>query len=293
MAKFSLHFGYNRPYSTSDSIHAYELAKKLGFDAQEAFVDDSCTIDTFKAQIKALSQKMRTGDSLFISFSGHGDITFMDPGSKDKPVQLWHMRDGRLYDFEISKQLSTLPADITIFVLADACFSGDSISRYREFDDRNINRKGRLTEFMLLPLDIELTPPVNESPEDNKPNNLRILLAATGAKHVENQLNTIEAAAFDDDKLRSGLLTSAVLTVVGKAIGTRDPITYRDVHREVRKHVSEVLKRKYQDGEVSTKILPPSLWVYPASATAALTKPFLDAFPLIDVSSKASTNQKR
>jgi hypothetical protein len=78
--------------------------------------------------VRAAAKALRSGDLLFLSYSGHGgqipDVSDDEPDKKD---ETWCLYDGELIDDEVFNELSNFADGVRIIVLSDSCHSGSVV----------------------------------------------------------------------------------------------------------------------------------------------------------------------
>jgi hypothetical protein len=133
----SIHLGLNavdpRKYSGwSGELFACEfdakdmaaLAKTAGM-TPTVLLTKNATRAKAVAAIRAAAKALKSGDLLFLTYSGHGgqipDVTGEEP---DKLDETWCLYDGEVIDDEIYLELSRFAAGVRILVLSDSCHSG-------------------------------------------------------------------------------------------------------------------------------------------------------------------------
>jgi hypothetical protein len=83
------------------------------------------------ASVRAASKTLKSGDLLFVSYSGHGgQITDVSGEEDDKLDETWCLYDGELIDDEVFLELSRIAAGVRVLVLSDSCHSG-TVTRAR------------------------------------------------------------------------------------------------------------------------------------------------------------------
>jgi hypothetical protein len=77
------------------------------------------------AAVRAASKTLKSGDLLFVSYSGHGgQIPDVSGEEDDKLDETWCLYDGELIDDEVFLELSRIAAGVRVLVLSDSCHSG-------------------------------------------------------------------------------------------------------------------------------------------------------------------------
>jgi len=137
---YSLHFGVNYvdrahygdvltdlPCCSSDANYMMGLMQKLGFDDSKIFVNEKATTKNLIAKVKSCSKKLKKGDLLVITYSGHGsqmhDFNKDEQGKEDGT---WCFYDRQLIDDELRHLWGLFKKGTNILVILDACHSGTS-----------------------------------------------------------------------------------------------------------------------------------------------------------------------
>jgi metacaspase-1 len=77
------------------------------------------------AAVRSACKSLRSGDLLFLTYSGHGgQIPDVTGEEDDKLDETWCLYDGQLIDDEMYAELSRFAAGVRILVLSDSCHSG-------------------------------------------------------------------------------------------------------------------------------------------------------------------------
>src|SRR5215212_10639420 len=81
--------------------------------------------------IRAAAKQLKSGDLLFLTYSGHGgQIPDVTGEEDDKLDETWCLYDGELIDDEVYLELSRFAAGVRVLVLSDSCHSG-TVTRAR------------------------------------------------------------------------------------------------------------------------------------------------------------------
>jgi hypothetical protein len=159
MAGIAIHIGLNAlseiwygepaplrgPENDSRAMEA--IAAAQGF-ATQTFLTSAATASTVRSAIRAATGRLVSGDSLILTFAGHGRPVKDRDGDEPLGVdQTWCLYERRLIDDDIYDELSRLQAGIRVLVISDSCFSGSVI----EVEDHpGIVRTAPLGERRLL-----------------------------------------------------------------------------------------------------------------------------------------------
>jgi hypothetical protein len=83
------------------------------------------------AAVRAAAKGLKSGDLLFLTYSGHGgQIPDVTGEEDDKLDETWCLYDGEVIDDEIYLELSRFAAGVRVLVLSDSCHSG-TVTRAR------------------------------------------------------------------------------------------------------------------------------------------------------------------
>jgi hypothetical protein len=143
--KFSLHIGvdqYDPKYyggninlkqCVNDAKKMKAVCMQMGVsdDDQYLIQDQSATVGMFHSCIELLADTSQPGDTVIITFSGHG--TFKDlPGNMRATAICLH--DGILWDFQMAELLRYFKKGVTVVWIADCCHA-ESNSRDEQTPD--------------------------------------------------------------------------------------------------------------------------------------------------------------
>jgi hypothetical protein len=142
----SIHIGVNAPRAGSahdnrerlgDSETAAwrmaELASQAGYDSILVLRGQTATLGTVNAALWNVSQLLVKGDTLLVSFSGHGgqvpDRDGDDPLGSDES---WSLHDGELLDDQLCGYWRLFKAGVRIVVVSESCYSGGMMRTLNE-----------------------------------------------------------------------------------------------------------------------------------------------------------------
>lgn len=138
MAKgLSLHIGVNRfdpahyggtdgklNACEADARSMEEIARGKGFRTKTILTTEATRGATISF-LKDATQELKSGDILFLSYSGHGgqvpDLNNDEPDFQD---ETWCLFDGQLLDDELHDLYAQLAAGVRVLVISDSCHSG-------------------------------------------------------------------------------------------------------------------------------------------------------------------------
>jgi hypothetical protein len=100
------------------------LAKAAGMTPTVLLTKTATRARAFAA-LRAAAKQLRSGDLLFLTYSGHGgQIPDVSGEEGDKLDETWCLYDGEVIDDEIYLELSRFAAGVRVLVLSDSCHSG-------------------------------------------------------------------------------------------------------------------------------------------------------------------------
>ena len=103
------------------------LAKTQKIQPTVLLTERATRANVLKA-VRAAAKTLRSGDLMFISYSGHGgqipDVSGDEPDKKD---ETWCLYDGELIDDEVFNELVNFADGVRIVVLSDSCHSGSVV----------------------------------------------------------------------------------------------------------------------------------------------------------------------
>lgn len=145
MSKKALCIGINDYPGTDNDLSgcvndAKDWAAELGQRgfAVNVMLDAQCTHVALREAIKGLIHGAQKGDTLLITYSGHGtwlpDSSGDEPDGRDEGLCPWDIsKAGPLLDDDIRQMFAARAAGVRIVLLSDSCHSG-SVTRGREDD---------------------------------------------------------------------------------------------------------------------------------------------------------------
>jgi len=91
------------------------------------FTDSRVTIARFVSELDSAVSTLKTGDVLFVHYSGHGTQVYDVSGDEsDGYDEALYLYDGPLKDDDINAILRKVPEDATVVLAFDSCFSGSA-----------------------------------------------------------------------------------------------------------------------------------------------------------------------
>lgn len=160
--KYAINYGLNNfdpevyPGATlqgcvPDSVDMYDISVDAGYKATR-INDDKATSADFRSKMAYFAKILKNGDSLLISFSGHG--TF-DESNKERITGLCFY-DRVVWDFETKQMLKAFKKGVNIIWVTDSCFSQDN------FKFANLNEQHGKPKFFLFDKVAQFAPKLTE-----------------------------------------------------------------------------------------------------------------------------------
>jgi len=108
----------------NDANAMRSLATKLGFSPLRLINEEATRATVIEAVSKA-SQKLESGDTLLITYSGHGgQVPDANGDEIDGKDETWVLYDGMMIDDEIYQLWTYFKAGVRIILISDSCHSG-------------------------------------------------------------------------------------------------------------------------------------------------------------------------
>jgi hypothetical protein len=155
----SIHIGVNHPASMTPPLtrseetawQMAELACQAGYQAIHVLRGPEATRQAVGTLLADAAHALRAGQTLFVSFSGHGSrVRDLDGDERDGWDETWCLHDADLVDDELAGYWRLLPAGARALVVAESCFGAgggrlgdDGMARTRPWDvapDRPVYR---------------------------------------------------------------------------------------------------------------------------------------------------------
>jgi metacaspase-1 len=107
-----------------DADDMQELAEANGFQTQKLLTKDA-TADALLAGVKDAGGKLRAGDILLLTYSGHGgQVPDANGDEDDRMDETWVLYDRQVVDDELYALWSSFPPGARIAIFSDSCHSG-------------------------------------------------------------------------------------------------------------------------------------------------------------------------
>jgi hypothetical protein len=126
-----------------------EIAMSQGFKV-EMLLTPNATRDKVLKKLSTLAEKLKSGDLLVVSYSGHGGHIPDENGDEvdDGLDETWCLYDGQLLDDELHGAWMKFKAGVRILVFSDSCHSGTILKMRRgDMESPTPERIRRLDEM--------------------------------------------------------------------------------------------------------------------------------------------------
>lgn len=225
----------------NDARAMTQLAERLGFETTTLLTKEA-TSTRMLSELYRASQQLVSGDTLFVSFAGHGaqvpDLTAEEDDGFD---ETWVLYDRMVLDDELFNVWSKFQPGVRIVLISDSCHSG-TISRVVEFDaiattvykDTGLFRSLAPQDAMVS---FENAKELYESIKYAIPRNVEqditaSVLLISGCQ--DNQLSS--------DGVRNGLFTSKLLNTWGSGNFSGN---YRSFHAQIKSQMPSIQTPNY------------------------------------------------
>lgn len=133
----SIHIGVNQPrrpdgyallkHSESTAGRMAELAGQAGYQSTLVLRGEAATGQAVHHALAGASQALVRGDTLFVSFSGHGaQVPDMDGDERERLDEAWCLYDGHLLDDKLAGYWRLFERGVRIVVVVESCYSAGS-----------------------------------------------------------------------------------------------------------------------------------------------------------------------
>ncbi len=129
----------------NDARDMADLAEGQGFSTIKTLIRSKATRAAVKRELAAAATKLKSGDLLMLTYSGHGGMLPDRNGDeRDNRDETWCLFDGELVDDELYHAYAQFAEGVRIVVLSDSCHSG-TVTRaaYYARNPENANKRYR------------------------------------------------------------------------------------------------------------------------------------------------------
>ena len=134
-----------------DAQNMASIASTRGLSA-ETLLTASATRNAVLGELGALAGKLKSGDLLVVSYSGHGGQIPDQNGDEDDGLdETWCLYDGELLDDELHQAWSKFQSGVRILALSDSCHSGTVLKMIRpDYDPQDQAEPLKLARAQVL-----------------------------------------------------------------------------------------------------------------------------------------------
>jgi hypothetical protein len=107
-----------------DANDMEKLASERGFDS-EKLLTKAATAEALTSALKKASKKLESGDTLLLTYSGHGgQVPDANGDEKDRMDETWVLYNRQMVDDELYSLFGTFNPGVRIAIFSDSCHSG-------------------------------------------------------------------------------------------------------------------------------------------------------------------------
>jgi len=108
-----------------DAKDMHKIAVDSGYNSSTILLTSGATREAVKSAIIMASNELKSGDMLFLTYSGHGGVVYdTNSDELDGVDETWCLYDGQLLDDELRELWSYFNEGVHILVVSDSCHSG-------------------------------------------------------------------------------------------------------------------------------------------------------------------------
>jgi metacaspase-1 len=107
-----------------DANDMEKLASERGFDSEKLLTKEA-TAEALTSALKKASQKLESGDTLLLTYSGHGgQVPDANGDEKDRMDETWVLYNRQMIDDELYSLFGSFKPGVRIAIFSDSCHSG-------------------------------------------------------------------------------------------------------------------------------------------------------------------------
>ena len=107
-----------------DANDMEKLASERGFDSEKLLTKEA-TAEALTSALKKASQKLESGDTLLLTYSGHGgQVPDANGDEKDRMDETWVLYNRQMVDDELYSLFGSFKPGVRIAIFSDSCHSG-------------------------------------------------------------------------------------------------------------------------------------------------------------------------
>lgn len=107
-----------------DANDMEKLASERGFDSEKLLTKEA-TAEALTSALQNASQKLESGDTLLLTYSGHGgQVPDANGDEQDRVDETWVLYNRQMVDDELYSLFGTFKPGVRIAIFSDSCHSG-------------------------------------------------------------------------------------------------------------------------------------------------------------------------
>jgi hypothetical protein len=107
-----------------DANDMEKLASERGFDSEKLLTKEA-TAEALTSALQNASQKLESGDTLLLTYSGHGgQVPDANGDEQDRMDETWVLYNRQMVDDELYSLFGTFKPGVRIAIFSDSCHSG-------------------------------------------------------------------------------------------------------------------------------------------------------------------------
>lgn len=107
-----------------DADDMEKLASGRGFESEKLLTKEA-TAEALTSALQKASQKLESGDTLLVTYSGHGgQVPDANGDEKDRMDETWVLYNRQMVDDELYSLFGTFKPGVRIAIFSDSCHSG-------------------------------------------------------------------------------------------------------------------------------------------------------------------------
>lgn len=221
----------------ADAEDMSAISKAKGFKTK-TLLTKAATKARVTDEILKLAKKLKAGDLLFLTYSGHGgqlpDLNADEPDNQD---ETWCLFDAQVADDELYSLYGEFAEGVRILIFSDSCHSGSvaKLAFYQgttQFRSANLNLNTKDVRYRFMPPDVALrTYRENKAAYDKVLNNPQLKDSAGSVKASILLLSGCQDNQLSLDGDFNGLFTANLLRVWNNGLFKKG---YKAFHKQIK-----------------------------------------------------------
>jgi len=228
----------------NDARDMEQLAAQAGFEDRTTLLTSDATVENVTGELRKAARRLKAGDILLFTYSGHGGQVPDANGPADEPDRLDEtmcLFDREYIDDELYRELEGFAEGVRVLAIHDCCHSGTGLRVRQIMTPEAMEEQFQTTDPAMVETTSRLMPleRQNELYQRDKDFFDDIQRELAGRDGREFGASAVLISACQDnqlaaDGLRNGLFTGTLLQVWN---GGEFPGGYRAFHREILKQM--------------------------------------------------------